>query len=61
MDWLLSHGERYLKPERRSSTLMLSYKRSDLHYEPLGVVAAIVSWNYRQLLNYTCGKYTVLT
>ncbi|KAH8120042.1 meiotic sister-chromatid recombination aldehyde dehydrogenase [Phellopilus nigrolimitatus] len=46
MDWLISHGERYLRPERRSSTLMLKYKRSELHYEPLGVVAAVVSWNY---------------
>lgn len=49
MDWLISHGERYLRPEKRSSTLMLCYKRSEVHYEPLGVTAAIVSWNYRKL------------
>ncbi|KAI0003729.1 Aldedh-domain-containing protein [Russula compacta] len=46
MDWLLRHGEKYLRPETRSSPLLLGYKRSEVHYEPLGVVAAIVSWNY---------------
>ncbi|KAF9466264.1 meiotic sister-chromatid recombination aldehyde dehydrogenase [Collybia nuda] len=46
MEWLLNHGEAALKPERRASNLMMSYKRSEVHYEPLGVVAAIVSWNY---------------
>ncbi|KAI0275120.1 meiotic sister-chromatid recombination aldehyde dehydrogenase [Gloeopeniophorella convolvens] len=46
MDWLLRHGEKYLSPETRSSTLLLFYKTSQVHYEPLGVVAAIVSWNY---------------
>lgn len=47
MDWLLRHGEKYLRPETRSSPLLLGYKKSEVHYEPLGVVAAIVSWNYR--------------
>ncbi|KZT30800.1 Aldedh-domain-containing protein [Neolentinus lepideus HHB14362 ss-1] len=46
MDWIINHGERYLQPERRRSNLMLCYKLSEVHYEPLGVVAAIVSWNY---------------
>ncbi|KAI0059465.1 Aldedh-domain-containing protein [Artomyces pyxidatus] len=46
MDWLIQHGEQYLKPETRSSPLMMFYKKSQVHYEPLGVVAAIVSWNY---------------
>lgn len=27
--------------------MMMFYKRSEVHYEPLGVVAGIVSWNYR--------------
>ncbi|KAF9515327.1 hypothetical protein BS47DRAFT_1361054 [Hydnum rufescens UP504] len=40
------HGERALRPERRRSNLLLSYKTSVVHYEPLGVVAAIMSWNY---------------
>ena len=47
MDWLLRHGEKYLRPETRSSPFLLGYKKSRVHYEPLGVVAAIVSWNYR--------------
>ncbi len=47
MDWLLRHGEKYLRPETRSSPLLLGYKKSQVHYEPLGVVAAIVSYNYR--------------
>lgn len=47
MEWLLNHGEAALKPEKRAGNLMMSYKRSEVHYEPLGVVAALVSWNYR--------------
>lgn len=47
MDWLIDHGEKYLKPESRSSPFMQIYKKSQVHYEPMGVVAAIVSWNYR--------------
>ena len=50
LDWLLRHGEKYLRPETRSSPLILGYKKSEVHYEPLGVVAAIVSWNYRMTL-----------
>jgi hypothetical protein len=48
MDWLLRHGEKYLRPETRSSSFLMGYKKSEVHYEPLGVVAAIVSWNYRR-------------
>lgn len=50
-DWIINHGERALRPESRYSTLMLCYKKSQVLYEPLGVVAAIVSWNYRASLN----------
>jgi hypothetical protein len=50
LDWLLRYGEKYLRPETRSSPLILGYKKSEVHYEPLGVVAAIVSWNYRMTL-----------
>ncbi|KAF8638823.1 hypothetical protein AX17_001881 [Amanita inopinata Kibby_2008] len=46
MEWLIKHGEQVLKPENRSTNLMLSYKKCQVHYEPLGVVAGIVSWNY---------------
>ncbi|XVF66113.1 hypothetical protein PTKIN_Ptkin10aG0008400 [Pterospermum kingtungense] len=61
--WLLSEGERWLKPEYRSflqllniishvSIFSLSCGRSMLHkiskveFHPLGVIGAIVSWNY---------------
>ena len=50
LDWLLRYGEKYLRQETRSSPLLLGYKKSEVHYEPLGVVAAIVSWNYRMTL-----------
>lgn len=49
MEWLLNHGEKALRPEKRASNFVLSYKKSEVHYEPLGVVAGIVSWNYRML------------
>ncbi|KAI0931527.1 hypothetical protein AcV5_005005 [Taiwanofungus camphoratus] len=46
MDWLINHGERVLRPESRRNNLLMFYKKSQVHFEPLGVVAAIVSWNY---------------
>lgn len=30
----------------------MCYKKSEVHYEPLGVVAAIVSWNYRMVFGF---------
>jgi acyl-CoA reductase-like NAD-dependent aldehyde dehydrogenase len=47
LEWLINHGERALRTETRYSNLMLSYKKSQVIYEPKGVVSAIVSWNYR--------------
>lgn len=47
MDWLIDNGEYHLRPEKRRNNTLLLYKRAEVHYEPLGVVAAIVSWNYR--------------
>lgn len=52
LDWLLDHGTRVLKPETRYSSLLTIYKHAEVHFEPLGVVAALVSWNYRAL--YAC-------
>ncbi|EIN13899.1 Aldedh-domain-containing protein [Punctularia strigosozonata HHB-11173 SS5] len=46
MDWLIKHGERVLRPDSRYPNMMLLYKKSRVYYEPLGVVAALVSWNY---------------
>lgn len=44
--WLLSEGERWLKPEYRSSGRSMLHKTSKVEYHPLGVIGAIVSWNY---------------
>ncbi|KAK0474917.1 meiotic sister-chromatid recombination aldehyde dehydrogenase [Armillaria novae-zelandiae] len=46
MEWLIAHGEEALRPEKRRRNTMLAYKTSEVHYEPLGAVAGIVSWNY---------------
>ncbi|KAF8477284.1 Aldehyde/histidinol dehydrogenase [Kalaharituber pfeilii] len=44
--YLLDYGEQALKPEKRPTSFMMVYKKAELRYEPLGVVAALVSWNY---------------
>ncbi|KAI1111860.1 Aldehyde/histidinol dehydrogenase [Nemania sp. NC0429] len=46
LQWTIKHGENALRPSRRPTNLLLSYKKGTVHYEPLGVVAALVSWNY---------------
>lgn len=46
ISWTLKHGEKALRPSSRPTNLLMSYKRNTVHYEPLGVVAALVSWNY---------------
>jgi hypothetical protein len=44
--WTIANGEDQLKTEPRTTNLILAHKVSEVRYEPLGVVAAIVSWNY---------------
>ncbi|KAF1929317.1 Aldedh-domain-containing protein [Didymella exigua CBS 183.55] len=44
--WTIRHGEESLKSERRATNLLLAYKWNEVLYQPLGVVAACVSWNY---------------
>ncbi|KAJ8444922.1 hypothetical protein Cgig2_029116 [Carnegiea gigantea] len=44
--WLLSEGEKWLKPEYRSSGRSMLHKTSKVEFHPLGVIGAIVSWNY---------------
>ena len=44
--WLLKEGERWLKPEKRSAGLMMFYKSARVEYHPVGVMGAIVPWNY---------------
>ncbi|KAI0172673.1 ALDH-like protein [Hypoxylon sp. FL1284] len=46
LQWTIRHGEAALCPSRRPTNLLMSYKRNTVRYEPLGVVAALVSWNY---------------
>ena len=44
--WLLREGEHWLKPEKRSAGLMMFYKSARVEYHPVGVMGAIVPWNY---------------
>ncbi|KAK6440883.1 Meiotic Sister-Chromatid recombination aldehyde dehydrogenase [Oleoguttula sp. CCFEE 5521] len=46
LKWTLNHGEKALKPERRPSNRLMFYKKNEVRYEPMGVVASCVSWNY---------------
>lgn len=46
--WIAKHGEDALKTSKRPrpSNILFSYKSAEIRYEPLGVVSAMVSWNY---------------
>ncbi|KAF9586469.1 Meiotic Sister-Chromatid recombination aldehyde dehydrogenase [Lunasporangiospora selenospora] len=44
--WTLAHGEDALKDECRDPGLLMFYKEAKVEYRPMGVVAALVSWNY---------------
>ncbi|KAF3941681.1 hypothetical protein ABW19_dt0209198 [Dactylella cylindrospora] len=46
INWLLKNGEKVLQPETRGVPFLMMYKRAEVRYEPMGVVAACVSWNY---------------
>ncbi|WWD20400.1 hypothetical protein CI109_104876 [Kwoniella shandongensis] len=46
LDWLINYGERTLSPQARPGNLLLAHKVSKVHYQPLGTVLALVSWNY---------------
>ena len=46
LQWTISHGEKALRPSRRPTNFLMAYKKNKVHYEPLGIVAALVSWNY---------------
>lgn len=46
LKWTILHGEKALKPSRRPTNFLMMYKSNEVRYEPLGVVAACVSWNY---------------
>ncbi|KAI9663269.1 MAG: Meiotic Sister-Chromatid recombination aldehyde dehydrogenase [Bathelium mastoideum] len=46
LKWTIDHGEKALRPSRRPTNFLMMYKKNEVRYEPLGVVAACVSWNY---------------
>ncbi|CAD0015597.1 unnamed protein product [Aureobasidium pullulans] len=46
LKWTIDHGEKALHPSSRPTNLLMMYKSNSVVYEPLGVVAACVSWNY---------------
>ncbi|KAK4704146.1 hypothetical protein P7C70_g2068, partial [Phenoliferia sp. Uapishka_3] len=46
LSWTMKYGEKWLKDEKRPTNLLLAHKVSKVRYEALGVVAAVVSWNY---------------
>ena len=43
--WLIANGEKHLRPEKVGAGLML-HKKARLEFVPLGVVAAVIPWNY---------------
>lgn len=43
--WTMSKGPDYLRPEKVSSGLLL-HKKARLEFHPLGVLGAIIPWNY---------------
>ncbi|KNC76592.1 hypothetical protein SARC_10917 [Sphaeroforma arctica JP610] len=44
--WTVAEGEKALKTEYRGVGWIMAHKTARVEYSPLGVVAAIVSWNY---------------
>ncbi|EJU02884.1 meiotic sister-chromatid recombination aldehyde dehydrogenase [Dacryopinax primogenitus] len=46
LEWVIKYGEKELRPSRRRVPLLLMHKKAHVYYEPKGVVAAVVSWNY---------------
>ncbi|KAL8818977.1 MAG: hypothetical protein Q9223_002497 [Gallowayella weberi] len=46
LKWTIQHGEKALRPEQRPTNFLMLYKHNEVRWEPLGVLAACVSWNY---------------
>jgi delta 1-pyrroline-5-carboxylate dehydrogenase len=42
--WVIKHGEESLKNEDRPGNMLMGYKWHEVMWQPLGVVAACVSW-----------------
>ncbi|KAJ2762721.1 Meiotic Sister-Chromatid recombination aldehyde dehydrogenase [Coemansia sp. BCRC 34490] len=46
LQWTIKNGEAALADDSRDPGFMMMYKRAKVVYQPRGVVAALVSWNY---------------
>ncbi|KAL2643603.1 hypothetical protein R1flu_011190 [Riccia fluitans] len=46
ISYLLKEGERVLRPQYRSTGMLMIHKSARVEYHPLGVIGAIVPWNY---------------
>ena len=46
LKWTIMHGESSLRPEKRPTNFLMMYKYNEVRWEPLGVIAACVSWKY---------------
>lgn len=44
--WLIRDGEQVLRPSRRSAGSSVPHKLAQVEYSPIGVIAAIVPWNF---------------
>eukprot|EP01026_Neomeris_dumetosa_P080069 TRINITY_DN88189_c0_g2_i2.p1 TRINITY_DN88189_c0_g2~~TRINITY_DN88189_c0_g2_i2.p1 ORF type:complete len:419 (-),score=52.66 TRINITY_DN88189_c0_g2_i2:23-1249(-) len=46
IDWTVREGKKWIEKETRTVGKMVFYKKCWVQYEPLGVIGAIVPWNY---------------
>ncbi|EDQ87590.1 uncharacterized protein MONBRDRAFT_33244 [Monosiga brevicollis MX1] len=46
ISWTLQHGEQALRTEYRKTGMIMSHKTARVEYIPLGVMGAIIPWNY---------------
>ena len=46
LKWTIRHGQKALRPDRRPTSFLMMYKHNEVRWEPLGVIAACVSWKY---------------
>lgn len=44
--WTIQNGEKYLKDEARDVGALMMMKKVHVEFKPLGVIGAIVPWNY---------------
>ena len=50
--WTIENGESVLKEQYRSTGMIMIHKSARVEYIPVGVMGAIVSWNYPYLFVY---------